>query len=198
MEQAEKLGNNPTAAQVDKFVDYAQSRIYTGGRDLSLPVTDKVTATIRGITGRLNESLKSKLPESYRTLNSQYSDMVGTRDELNIKLGKEGERAGSLMKRVFSPSDANTKKLFADVKRLTGIDLVNEAVLAKYVMEAYGDARQASLLEQAIGKGPSIISKSGLLTEAYNKAKSVVQNPDANIGKGRRMTIGGETTPPVR
>lgn len=195
IEESKKLGDNPTAKKVDKFVDYIQSRVYTGSRDLSVPVTDKITSVIRKQTGILNKGLKNQLPESYSTLNSRYADLVGTRDELNLKLGKEGERAGALMKRVFSPSDANTKELFAKVLEETGVDLVNEAVLAKYVMETLGDARQASLLEQALGRGQSMMTKNGIISDLLQKAKGVIQNPEANIRKARRMTTGGETTP---
>jgi hypothetical protein len=103
---------------------------------------------VRRELGKLNDALKSQLPKSYRDLNERYADLVGTRNELNLKLGAESEKGGALMKRVFSPSDANTKKLFAKVHEVTGIDLVHEATLAKYVMELLGDARQKSLLEQ--------------------------------------------------
>jgi len=182
--KARSLGNNPTAKQVDEFIDYAQDLLYTSGRDLTVPITDETTAELRGTLGKLNEGLKAKLPEPYRAFNKKFFDIIDVRNELNTKLGKEGEKGGSLMKRVFSPSDANTKQLFEEVKKMTGIDLVNEATLAKFVMEAVGDARQASLLEQL--NIPT--TKMGVLNEFMSKMKERFNTPDAIFERARQMT----------
>lgn len=187
MLEAKRLGDNPAAKDVDKFIDFVQDRIYTGGRDLSVPITDETTASLRKIVGELNESLKSQLPESYRGLNGKYSKIVDIRNELNLKLGKEGEKGGSLMKRVFSPSDARTKELFQEVKDLTGVDLVNEATLARFVMEALGDARQTSLLEQL--QLPSSVSPSGFLDYLRNKAVEGFNKPEDILRRAREMTV---------
>lgn len=183
--EAKKLGPNPSATSVDKFIDFVQDRIYTGNKDLTVPVTDSTTAALRKFTGQLNNDLKAKLPSSYSTLNDQYSTMVDTRNELNSKLGKEGEKGGALMKRVFSPSDANTKKLFADVKDLTGVDLINEATLARYVMETTGDSRQSSMLQQLNLPAPT---KTGVLNWAWDKATSFANTPDAQLERARELT----------
>lgn len=193
--QAEKIGNNPTALQVDRFVDFVQDRIYTGKRDLVTPVTDDVQATLRPLTGQLNEALKTKLPESYRNLNAKYAQMVGTRNELNLKLGMEGEKGGSLMKRVFSPSDAGTKQLFADVLKETGIDLVNEATLARFVMDVLGDARQKSMLEQLNLQLTN--PTSGMLEKILNYTlDKTVNSPDAQVNRARQLTVGGAPVSP--
>lgn len=146
--KAKELGVNPKAIEVDKFIDYVQDRIYTGAKDLTVPVTSKTPAFVRQIIGELNGKLKTIAGDSYSGLNDAYANLIGIRNELNIKLGKTGERGGALMKRVFSPSDANTKLLFQQVKEITGIDLINESTIAKFVMETLGDARQLSLLEE--------------------------------------------------
>jgi hypothetical protein len=146
--QLTELGDTPSAGQVDRFIDFVQDRIYSGKADLTIPVTDQTAAALRNMVGKLNEALKQQLPDRYRTLNDDYARFIQIRNELNTKLGKEGERGGSLMKRVFSPSDANTKQLFEDIRKETGIDLVKEATLAKFVMEGVGDVRQKSLLKQ--------------------------------------------------
>jgi len=185
-EKAKILGNNPTASQVDEFIDYAQDALYTSGRDLTVPVTDSTTATIRKILGELNEGLKNEMPASYKSFNKKYSDLVSVRDELNSKLGKEGERGGSLMKRVFSPSDANTKELFSRVLKETGVDLINESTLARFAMEVMGDARQSSILEQL--KLPSNISKKGLLDFIWDKATESVNTPEKIIERARAKT----------
>lgn len=184
--KAEALGANPSAKQVDQFIDYVQDRIYTGSRDLTVPVTNEATASLRRITGELNESLKNQLPDSYRNLNDQYSKIVDVRNELNVKLGKEGEKGGTLMKRVFSPSDANTKQLFEEVKKLTGVDLTNEATLARFTMEVMGDARQASMLEQL--QIPNM-SKTGVANFLMDKATGKFNTPDAIFRRARGLTI---------
>lgn len=183
--QAQALGANPTASQVDKFIDFAQDRIYSGRKDLTVPVTDSTTAALRKFTGELNTSLKAKLPDSYSTLNSKYSDLVQTRNELNTKLGAEGEKGGALMKRVFSPSDANTKQLFADVKKSTGIDLVNESTIARYVMETVGDSRQASMLQQL--QLPKM-SPEGILQWARDFVGKKINSPDAMLNRAKKLT----------
>ena len=184
--EAKRLGSNPQAKEVDKFIDFIQDRIYTGSRDLTIPVTDSTTRFLRNLTGQLNESLKSQLPESYRNLNKQFSDLVGIRDELNQKLGKEGEKGGSLMKRVFSPSDARTKELFAEITRITGIDLIDEASTARFVMETLGDARQKSLLEEL--KLPRL-NKAGILEFFLTKLRGRFNTPEEIIKRAREKTI---------
>lgn len=186
--EASKLGDNPSAQQVDKFIDFVQDRIYTSKRDLTIPVTDGTVASLRGLTGRLNESLKSQLPTSYRTLNQQFSDLVDVRNELNQKLGAEGEKGGALMKRVFSPSDANTKQLFAQVLEETGIDLVNEATLARWTMDTLGDTRQKSMLEQLKLGLDAPTSGTGIVRWLATKGADLVNTPEAQIQKARALT----------
>lgn len=188
--EAARLGDNPSAREVDKFVDFVQSRIYTGKRDLSLPVTDDVEKILRPITGKLNAELKKQLPSSYSTLNDQYAKMVRIVNELNQKLGLEGEKGGALMKRVFSPSDANTKQLFAEVLDETGIDLVNEATLARYVMDVLGDARQKSMLEQ-LNLSVTKPTAGTLTTRFLDYVVDRFNTPEALIRRAREMTDGG-------
>lgn len=186
LEKAKKLGSNPKAKEVDKFIDYVQDKVYTSSRDLTIPMTSKTPAFVRSVIGQLNNKLKSVAGKSYSNLNDTYSKLVKIRDELNSKLGKEGERAGSLMKRVFSPSDARTKQLFEQVKKETGIDLVNEATVAKFVMEVFGDARQLSLLEEL--KIPKIVSNPldflwDRATKQFNTPERILERAKGYIKK---------------
>jgi len=148
--EAKKLGDNPRAKEVDQFVDFVQEKIFTSGRSLTIDVTDATVASLRQSTRALNESLKDQLPDAYRQANLNFSELIGLRNELNQKLGKEGERAASLMKRIFSPSDNRTKEMFQEVLDVTNVDLVDEAVLARYTMDVFGDARQRSLLQSVL------------------------------------------------
>jgi len=183
--ETKKITKNPTANQIDKFIDFVQDKIYTSTRDLTVPVTDRVASVLRKLTGELNSDFKKQLPDSYSKLNSKYSKLIEIRNELNTKLGKDGERGGSLMKRVFSPSDARTKELFKEVLDETGIDLVNEATLARYVMEVLGDARQTSLLEQL--KLPRMSGK-GILEFVWDKVNQRLNTPEELLRKARAMT----------
>jgi hypothetical protein len=183
--EAVKLGSNPTAKQVDGFIDFVQEQVYSSGRNLTIPVSDSTTSAIKKTVNSLNRSLKEVLPESYKTQNSMYSKLINIRNELNTKLGLEGEKGGALMKRVFSPSDANTKELFAEVKRLTGVDLVNEATIARYVMEVLGDTRQTNLLKQLALPD---LSAPSILEWAKNWVGRKLNTPSAQIERARKMT----------
>ena len=187
MQKAKELGKNPTAKQVDKFIDNVQNEVYTAKRNLTIPVSDSGTAPIKRALGELNNNLKSQLPDSYKTLNKKYAEMVEDFNELNLKLGAEGEKGGALMKRVFSPSDNNTKQLFARIKKETGIDLVNEATLARYMMEVFKDTRGASMLEQ-LGLKSTDVSIGGLLGKGVDALKNKVNSPDSLIKRAREMT----------
>jgi hypothetical protein len=185
IEKAKALGNNPSAKAVDEFIDYAQDELYSGKRNLSVPVTDSTTGMLRKYIGQLNDDLKSQLPEAYGKLNDMYSEKIGVRNELNSKLGAEGEKGGSLMKRVFSPSDAGTKKLFSKVQELTGVDLVNEATMARFMMETFGDARQVSMLEKL--QLPNL-SERGILTLAKDLIAKHLNTPEKILKRARQLT----------
>lgn len=193
--EANKLGETPSVGQVDKFVDFVQDRIYTGGRDLTVPVTNETTAALRKLTGELNSDLKKQLPGTYSELNSEYARLIDIRNELNAKLGAEGEKGGALMKRVFSPSDANTKKLFAEVLDETGIDLVNEATLARYMMDVLGDARQKSMLEQ-LNISASKPTAGSVTTRLLDYLVDKANSPEEVIRRARSLTSSGATAQP--
>ena len=74
------------------------------------------------------------------------------------------------MKRFFSPSDANTKLLFEDIKNQTGIDLAKDVTLAKFVMDSVGDIRQQSLLEKIPLSKQGMIDR--ILQSVWEKIKS--------------------------
>lgn len=176
-----------TANDVDRLVDYAQDKLYTSGRDLTIPVTDATTAQLRSVISELNTALKSKLPERYAQLNDRYSTLINIRNELNAKLGAGGEKGGALMKRVFSPSDANTKKLFAQVLDETGIDLVNEATLARFMMDTLGDARQKSMLEQ-LNLSVSKPTAGSVATRFIDYVVEKANSPEQILARARALT----------
>jgi hypothetical protein len=169
-----ELGATPTAREVDDFVDWAQSQLYRLNTPTSKyqAVDTKVVSALKQQTGELNSKLKTfadkKLGNNvYSEKNDRISQLLTIDEELNRALGKDANKGGSLMKRVFSPTDGGTKDLFERILNETGIDLVDEATLAKFAMEQAGDTRQKSLLNTALGKSAEIADQ-GLIMGFVN------------------------------
>lgn len=186
----ESLGENPTFRQVDDTVDFLQDILYKKKANLAVPINSKIESIVKKITGELNGKLRASGGQLYKKANQRLSGMIEARDLLNKALGYDGNKGGSLMKRVFSPTDGGTKKLFGEIKRITGIDLNEEATLAKFAMEQLGDARQANLLEQLeLIKGSLGAGKGSFLTEfvknvAKKAGEKVVGDP---VDRARRI-----------
>lgn len=134
---------------VDGLIDDIQDGLYKlADSEKAVQITDRVTGLIRSSVEGLNRTIQTKVGGSYAKANKQYSQMLKILNSVNRGVGKNGERAGSFMKRFFSPSDAGTKRIFDQMQKLTGIDYARDARLAKFVMESLGDRRVESLLEQ--------------------------------------------------
>lgn len=176
------LGNTPTVRQLDDTIDALQDLLYKRNSAVAVPVNGQVEGVIKSVTGQLNNAVKKVGGEQYRKANSKYAYFVDVRDKLNKALGSEGERGATLMKKLFSPSGEAPRRLFEDIKKLTGIDLVEEATLAKFVMENVGDARQASLLEEVISGRLS--TPKSFVGVAAEKLINKLQDP---VGKARRI-----------
>lgn len=176
------LGTNPSFQRVDDTVDYLQNLLYQrSATPLTVPVHGQLEGMIKRQIGELNSALKKIGGKEYTKLNADYSDFLEIRNVLNKGLGVDANKGASLMKQLFSPSGTMPRKLFADIKKLTGIDLVEDATLAKYVMERIGDVRQASLLEQVLKGGGSA---RGFLQTLVGRGLNKLQDP---IGKAKRI-----------
>lgn len=173
------LQKGATFQQVDDLVDYIQDALFKRTANLAQPVNSQVEAILKSVTRQLNEGLKNTAKTSgdllYRGMNELYASRVVIRDRLNKALGLDANKGASLMKQLFSPSGTVPRKLFAQVKAITGIDLVEEATLAKFVMEHVGDARQASLLEQAI-RG-NMFTRAGIVNRGLDYLLQQLQRP---------------------
>lgn len=154
-----QLGNNPSLREVDAAIDLLQDRLYKAGLGNAIEVTDRITGKLRGALGELNGQIQTIGGSAYKKANQEYSETFQLVTELNARLGKEGSNAGSLVKRLFSPSDARTKELFKELQRLTGQDYFRDSRLAKFVMEALDDARSTSLLEQVPKSTGGVLDK---------------------------------------
>jgi len=181
------LGTNPTVRQVDDAIDAVQDILYKRKTSTAVPVNSAVESAFKQFTGQLNKSVKKVAGEQYRKANDKFAYMIDARDKLNKALGAEGVRGASLMKQLFSPSGEAPRRLFKEIKDLTGIDLVEEATFAKFVMENVGDARQASLLEEVI-RGGSVSPRSFIGT-AVDRTIGKLQDP---IGKAKRVIEQGK------
>ena len=188
-----KLGDTPSKGQVDKFIDYAQEILYAGEKNLVQPTSNKTVAGLKKVISELNENLKSQLPDEYRNLNKEYSELAQFMKEVNTNLGKEGRSAGAFVKRLFSPSDARTKELFDQLQKITGQDFSRDARLAKFVMETLGDTRATSLLEQIPTSPSGAIGK--VIDYTAKKLSDPLKAAGRYIDKTGTKSFKGEAVP---
>lgn len=168
-----QLGQSPTARQLDDFVDATQRMLYKQSSPNLFDVADEpVIAFLKQQTGEINSQLKSNVdaaleaagkPPIYGELNTEYANLLEINNALNKRLGVEGDKGASLMKSLFSPQTGEpTRRLFQQIKEETGIDLFEEATLAKFAMESVGDTRSKSLL-QSIDETVGDVSRVNLM-----------------------------------
>jgi hypothetical protein len=165
------LGDNPRLKDIDATIDLLQDRLYKSTRSNVLDVTDRITGRLQEALGKLNSQVKTLGGDAYSKANQDYSELIQVVRELNARLGKEGASAGSFVKRLFSPSDARTKELFEQLQKYTGKDYVRDARLAKFIMEALGDTRAKTLLEEI----PT--SAKGALDKGINYVVNKISDP---------------------
>lgn len=182
-----ELEKAPTFRRADDAVDYIQDLLFKRSGMTAVPVNSKIEGALKSVIGTLNDGLKTVAKKAgntdYEQLNTAYHEHAHTFEQLNKGLGLEGNKGAALMKQLFSPNGTLPRKLFAEIKDKTGIDLVEEATLAKFAMENIGDVRQASLLEQVL-KGQVTPNSTGLIRVAADKILSKIKDP---IGKAKRL-----------
>lgn len=144
------LGDSPTLKQTDDFIDWAQSQLYKQKKSLATldSASEPIVRQLQGITGDLNGRLKESVSNGYGEVNARIASLIELQDELSRGLGADARKGGGFVKRIFSPAGGNTRRIFDQVQKETGIDLFKEATLAKFAMESVGDTRQASLLKK--------------------------------------------------
>lgn len=177
-----KLGASPTAKQVDDTVDYIQSFLEYNKKSEYQVSNSVVEGVLKQSARDLNSYVRKIAGSAYRKANDKYAYMVQVKQDLSKALGKDASKGGSLMKRVFSPTDGGTKTLFADIKKITGVDLIEEATFAKFAMEAAGDYQQANLLEQLdLLRKPSVNSFVG------KQIERLLNNMGDPVGQAKRV-----------
>jgi len=181
-----ELGKSPTIGTLDKTVNLLQSTLFEKAGNLSIPVTSRVKSLVNQTIGKLNTTLKKAAKDAlksdeYAILNTEYATRVKLFQNLNKLLQNEGKRGGSIIKRFFSPQDAGMKNIFKQIKDLYGVDLAEDATLAKFVMESLGDTRASSLLQMVplskggiVQKGLSFVEDK--LTNPIKKARGIIES----------------------
>lgn len=190
----ERLKKVNTKADADKAIDDLQNVLYKGNKDMTIPTGSKEDKILRGIIGEYNSNLKSTLPKSYGKLNTEISNRIKAINILNKSLGETVNgvpvRGAGLVKQYFSPSNTKTRELFDYIKKTTGVNLAEDAVLAKYIGEAYGDTKVRSLLEGIPTSTSGVIDKAINFTlekVGANKALKEINQKGA-ISKARKLT----------
>lgn len=183
------IEKNPTFRKVDDTIDYIQDILYKRKANIAQPMNTRIEGIMKESIFGLNKKLKSlSNGTEYVKLNDQLSEIIKIRTKLNKALGADVSKGGSLMKRVFSPTESGTKEMFAKIKSITGIDLVEDATLAKFTMDTVGDTRQISLLK-------GITSRYGLIEKAVQTGLRGVQTPFGKAGRiieGKKSSISKE------
>lgn len=183
-----------TLQEVNDAVDSIQGKLYASKGIGAAPINSKTESVVKQVIQDLNEKAKetADIPNTkYRQANEDYANVRTVYDALNKGLGIEGNKGSALMKQLFSPNGTMARNLFSQIKDLTGIDLVNEATLAKHAMETVGDSRQKNLLSDVIGGGKPTTFNTLLKAAKFIGQKAV--NPEK-----RTMNIANKALKKVR
>lgn len=183
-----------TKLDADKAIDKIQSFLYDAKGTQVIAQGSAVEKQIKGIIGKLNNELKASLPKAYRDLNDKFTERAKVLGTLNRALGEVVEgvptRGASLIKQFFSPAGTKTKELFDFIKQTTGLDLAQDATVAKFMGEMFNDPKVRSLLEGIptgrqglIDKGVDILAEK---TGFGQKVKDTIRTGE--IQKARDIT----------
>lgn len=190
-----KLKKVKTKLDADNTIDDIQDMIYKGNKDMTIPVGSAEDKALRGIIGKYNSALKEALPKSYATLNDEISSRIKVVGSLNKALGEVVDgvstKGSGLIKQFFSPSGRKAKELFEYIKENTGVDLAQDATLARFTMEMFEDARARALLEGIpTSTGGLMKTAVDFVVEKTGAGKKVKDALDqATAKKARRLTI---------
>jgi archaellum component FlaC len=182
-EKVASLGANPTITKADDLIDSIQDILNKRSQLGAVKVNSRVEGLLNSTTGKLNTVVKKIGGESYTQANAQYKRINDAFQELNKELGKKGVSGASLMKKLFSPAkNEQTRRLFTEIKELTGIDLFQEATFAKFVMESSSDTAQKSLIQAITQSGG--LGQTGMTGYLLKKGIDKLVNP---IEKARKL-----------
>lgn len=189
-----KLKSVKNKLDADKVIDEIQDMLYKGNKDLTIPKGSSADKQLRKIIGEYNTELKKSLPKAYSKLNEKVANRIKVVNTLNNALGEVVDgvstRGASLIKQYFSPAGRKTKELFEFIKKETGVDLAQDASLAKYVNEIFDIKQGRSILEGIPNSTSGVIDK--VVNFAVEKTgvgegvRNAVQR--GSINKARKLT----------
>lgn len=175
--------NTGTARQGADVISKLDNLINYRGTDLD-PIESLWYSTRQGIDNVLRQ-----VSPDFANANDTFSVIKNVQDEINQMAGNQNQRGELLMKRVFSgDKSGQVQDLFDKIKKITGIDLVNDAVLAKHAIQTVGDQSQKTLLQQIFEEGSKAPTGGGVniwnwpLAAAKGIAKNTFANPET-IGR---------------
>lgn len=168
-----------TKIDADKAIDDLQNELYVGNKNMTIPTGSTEDKILKSLLGEYNSTLKASLPKAYADINAEISNRLNVLGTLNTALGETVDgvatRGAGLVKQFFSPAGTKAKEIFDYIKQTTGVDVATDATLAKYIGEAFGDAKVRSLLEGVPTSAPGIIERTLDFTLEKVGAKSALE-----------------------
>jgi hypothetical protein len=114
--------------------------------------------------------------------------------EVQKMAGGQQQRGELLMRRIFSgDKSGEVQDLFDKIKAATGIDLINQAVLARFAIDTVGDPSQESLLTQMLGEASEGGGGGGIWRTAANVGRAIARHTFANPANIGTNLVSGST-----
>lgn len=170
-----KGGNLRKASDVldnlDSLVDHKGSELIPLNKS-----SEKLERFLGTVRHNLNEVIGQSSKE-LSTIKSRFSELKDAERMVRNMAGKDLQRGELLMRRVFSGDfGEDSIRLFDRIRKETGIDLVDSAVLAKFATDSVGSTADKTLLQQIVGKS----QRGGLFETVKDLGVSAVQKSIAN------------------
>lgn len=182
--QLRKSGNIRKASDVidnlDALVDYSK-------KDLLGHSNDPLEGFLKSVRHDLNEVVRESSP-TLAQAKARFHDLSDSLGEITGAGGDNLQRAELLLKRVLAGDKSEaSRKVFDIIKKETGIDLVEHAVLADHSIRTIKDPSQVSLLnkmiENVVQEGQPTAFSTGL-----NLGKGILRKTFSNPEKiGRNL-----------
>lgn len=204
-----KLGANPTAAELDAFV----SKI---SQDLDVYASKggimKTTNGMRMIQQNLREMSTQLSPKTnsafkgYAEAKAKYADLSSFLKDNQTLFGKKTasgdyiKDVSTLKSAIKSTLGGNKKDFLLKLEELTGRPIVDKTVIALQAMKDMGNAQGDSLLNILMSKDPSIIPTSpegiigkGVSMVAKQAKKAFVGTPEEQTRRVIQSRLGSES-----
>lgn len=124
----------------DKRINFAKTQ------QQATNVVDPLSKKVRFEIKKVNQKIVGK--ENAQLLDD-YSDMIGVLQDMN-KAVNSSSGGEYLLKRFLSARGRYSREMFIKIKKYTGIDLMDDAVMSQIATEIIGNKAQKDLLQQSI------------------------------------------------